>query len=49
MSASMGEPRAASPSSTRRCTLLDGTSHGEHLLELAADAPGLTLYAATFG
>ena len=30
-------------------TLVDGNSYGEHLLELAADAPGLTLFSATFG
>ena len=30
-------------------TLLDGNSYGEHLLELEADAPGLTLFSATFG
>ena len=30
-------------------TLLDGDSYGEHLLEIEAATPGLTLYSATFG
>ncbi|MBV9825654.1 MAG: hypothetical protein JO001_08265 [Alphaproteobacteria bacterium] len=30
-------------------TLLDSDSYGEHLLELEAGTPGLTLYSATFG
>lgn len=30
-------------------TLLDGERYGEHLLELEADAPGLSLFSATFG
>ncbi|HTI83407.1 MAG TPA: redoxin domain-containing protein [Acetobacteraceae bacterium] len=30
-------------------TIVDGNAYGEHLLELTADSPGLTLYSATFG
>ena len=30
-------------------TLVDGDTHGEHLLELETDQPGLALYSATFG
>ena len=30
-------------------TLVDGEIYGEHLLELEADSPGLTLFSATFG
>jgi thioredoxin family protein len=30
-------------------TLLDGSSYGEHLLELDCATPGLALYSATFG
>jgi thiol-disulfide isomerase/thioredoxin len=30
-------------------TLLDGETYGEHLLEMEAAAPGLTLFSATFG
>ena len=30
-------------------TLLDGTTYGEHLVELTAEAPGLSLFSATFG
>ena len=30
-------------------TLVDGNTYGEHLLELQADTPGLTLYSSTFG
>ncbi|MBV9247966.1 MAG: redoxin domain-containing protein [Acetobacteraceae bacterium] len=30
-------------------TLVDGNTYGEHLLELEADTPGLTLFSATFG
>jgi thiol-disulfide isomerase/thioredoxin len=30
-------------------TLVDGDVYGEHLLEVEADAPGLTLFSATFG
>ena len=30
-------------------TLLDGETPGEHLLDLAASAPGLALFSATFG
>jgi hypothetical protein len=30
-------------------TLVDGDISGEHLLELAADTPGLALFSATFG
>ena len=30
-------------------TLLDGETYGEHLLELEAATPGLSLYSATFG
>jgi len=29
--------------------LLDDDSYGEHLLEIEATTPGLTLYSATFG
>lgn len=30
-------------------TIVDGNTYGEHLLELEADTPGLTLYSTTFG
>ena len=30
-------------------TVVNGETYGEHLLELEADAPGLTLFSATFG
>jgi thiol-disulfide isomerase/thioredoxin len=30
-------------------TLVDGNAYGEHLLELEADTPGLTLFSTTFG
>ena len=30
-------------------TVVDGTTYGEHLLEVMADTPGLTLFSATFG
>jgi thiol-disulfide isomerase/thioredoxin len=30
-------------------TLVDGNTYGEHLLELEADTPGLTLFSTTFG
>ena len=30
-------------------TLLDGEAYGEHLLELEAEGPGLSLFSATFG
>jgi thiol-disulfide isomerase/thioredoxin len=30
-------------------TVVDGNAYDEHLLELEADAPGLTLFSATFG
>jgi hypothetical protein len=30
-------------------TIVDGEAYGEHLLELEANTPGLTLYSATFG
>jgi hypothetical protein len=31
------------------CTLLEGDRDGEHLLELDATTPDLSLYSATFG
>jgi thiol-disulfide isomerase/thioredoxin len=30
-------------------TVVDGNTYGEHLLEVVADTPGLTLFSATFG
>ena len=30
-------------------TVVNGNTYGEHLLEVVADAPGLTLFSATFG
>jgi thiol-disulfide isomerase/thioredoxin len=30
-------------------TVVDGDTYGEHLLEVVADTPGLTLFSATFG
>ena len=30
-------------------TVVDGNTYGEHLLEVAADTPGLTLFSTTFG
>ncbi len=30
-------------------TLLDGTVYGEHVLDIQVDAPGLSLFSATFG
>jgi hypothetical protein len=30
-------------------TVVDGSRYGEHLLEVTADVPGLTLFSATFG
>jgi len=30
-------------------TIVDGNTYGEHLLELEADTPGLTLFSSTFG
>ena len=30
-------------------TLLDGEAYGEHLLQFEAEAPGLSLFSATFG
>jgi thiol-disulfide isomerase/thioredoxin len=30
-------------------TIVDGQAYGEHLLELEADTPGLTVYSTTFG
>ena len=33
----------------RLYTLVNGETYGEHVMDLEADARGLTLYSATFG
>jgi thiol-disulfide isomerase/thioredoxin len=44
-----GAPRKIRIERPTLYTLVDGTSYGEHMLELEAVTPGLALYSATFG
>ncbi len=44
-----GEPRTVEVSRPTLYTLFDGETYGEHLLELVAETPGLSLFSATFG
>ncbi|TDH60905.1 redoxin domain-containing protein [Dankookia rubra] len=44
-----GAARAVEVGRPTLYTLLDGTAHGEHLIELTAGTPGLSLFSATFG
>lgn len=44
-----GQPQRIEVQRPTLYTLLDGESYGEHLLELETNAPGLSLFSATFG
>lgn len=44
-----GAPRMLEIGRPNLYTLLDGTTYGEHLIELEAGTPGLALFSATFG
>lgn len=44
-----GATRAVEIEQPTLYTLVDGTTSGEHVLAFEADAPGLTLFSATFG
>lgn len=44
-----GAPRTVQVSRPTLYTLLDGETYGEHLLQFEAEAPGLSLFSATFG
>jgi thiol-disulfide isomerase/thioredoxin len=44
-----GEPRIIPIGRPTLYTVVDGTTYGEHVVELEATSPGLALYSATFG
>ena len=44
-----GPPRTIEVGRPTLYTLLDGETHGEHLLDFEAETPGLSLFSATFG
>ncbi|HYZ22043.1 MAG TPA: redoxin domain-containing protein [Rhodopila sp.] len=49
VSVDRGPPRTGKIGLPTMYTLLDGDRYGEHVLELACETPGLSLYSATFG